>query len=372
MKNTSDFWSTLDSMGGGAALLADWQASFDPHFASILPFLRATTRQAESYPCPARPPCECRHVVRETSLAHWAVCTCAPGECDPVRLEPRDLMVHAFDRREFGNAICRWLGFAEADATAYSSHGVQEIGTYKDSGDTLKRELRTAPVYFAFARQGALLIELEKLFVARPSAFVLLTLTPSACTAEINSALQRHDCAHLALSVIIPILPTPPLTLIEQVRQLLAPFSKRLAEPRDSAEVLRKIERDISAMRRQVRQEPSPAPNEPVPEDAARRAFALVQQLDPDSRMKAPSVLTVFRLYCMEELTSDQIARKTGCSKTTVVSRLRLIRKKIGVDPASLRRFSSHLQKIEQDISDSRAEHIHRKRLIYDEGDGED
>jgi DNA-directed RNA polymerase specialized sigma24 family protein len=88
--------------------------------------------------------------------------------------------------------------------------------------------------------------------------------------------------------------------------------------------------------------------------------------------MKAPSVLTVFRLYCMEELTSDQIARKTGCSKTTVVSRLRLIRKKIGVDPASLRRFSSHLQKIEQDISDSRAEHIHRKRLIYDEGDGEE
>ena len=159
---------------------------------------------------------------------------------------------------------------------------------------------------------------------------------------------------------------------MKKIQELLGPFSQRLAGQRDSADVLRKIERDISAMRLQVTQLPKPAPNEPVPEDAARRAFALVQQLDPESRMKAPSVLTVFRLYCMEELTTDRIARKCGCSKGTVISRLRLIRDKTGVDPEALRRLSPHLEKIEEDMSDSRAEHIHRKRMIYDEGDGEE
>jgi hypothetical protein len=284
-------------------------------------------------------------------------------------------MVHAFDRCEFGNAICGWLGFTEADATRYASRGIQQIGSYRDSTAGPKPELRTiapVPVYLAFARQDALLRELETLFNSRPGPFVLLTHTPSACGPEIHTALRRHDCAHLVLSKVIPILPTPPATLIGQVRQLLAPFTKRLAEPRDNATVLQRIERDISAMRRQVRQEPELSTNEPLPEDAARRAFALVQQLDPESRMKAPSVLTVFRLYCMEELTADQIARKSGCSKATVVSRLHLIRRKTGVDPASLRRFSSQFEKIEQDVSDSRAEHIHRKRLIYDDDDAEE
>jgi len=110
----------------------------------------------------------------------------------------------------------------------------------------------------------------------------------------------------------------------------------------------------------------TPAPKEELDEDVARRAFALVQQLDSGATNKAPTTLTVFRLYCMEELSAAQIARKYRCSKATIISRLNCIRAKTGVDPANLRRLSAHLGKMEADLTDSRAERIHRKNLIYD------
>jgi len=71
----------------------------------------------------------------------------------------------------------------------------------------------------------------------------------------------------------------------------------------------------------------------------------------------------------MEELSADQIATKCHCSKAAVVRRLKLIRAKTGADPKDLRRLSPHLNKIEDDITDPRAAHIHRKRLIYDDPD---
>jgi len=108
----------------------------------------------------------------------------------------------------------------------------------------------------------------------------------------------------------------------------------------------------------------TPEPKEQLDEDTARRAFALIQQLDSQSRMRSPSVLTVFRLYCMEELTAAQIARKCRCGKTTIIDRLNLIRQKTGAAPAKLRALSAHFNTIEADLADPRAQRIHRKNLI--------
>src|SRR5262245_2374411 len=57
---------------------------------------------------------------------------------------------------------------------------------------------------------------------------------------------------------------------------------------------------------------------EAVSADVARSAFALLQKLDLDAPLKAPSVLTVFRLYCVEGLPAERVARKCRCSKGTV------------------------------------------------------
>ena len=115
-----------------------------------------------------------------------------------------------------------------------------------------------------------------------------------------------------------------------------------------------------------------PEEKEPLPEDAARRAFQLIEQLDSEQVIKPPSVLAVFRLYCAKELTAERVARKCQCSKGTVINRLKLIREKTGMDPDELRRFSSHFDKIEDDIRESKASYVHRKRLIDDSEGSED
>jgi hypothetical protein len=266
-------------------------------------------------------------------------------------------MIYALDRGELGKAIGHTLGFAPLDGPAYSTTVIHEIGACGPM---------VAPVYLFTAYHIALLIELERLFTARPAPFILLT--PTACTAEINSALVRHSCAHLSLSAVLR---SPTISIIP-IGHLLAPFTARLTARRESDQVLREIHRNLSGLRHQLSRLPSSVPSEPVPEDAARHAFALVQKLDTESPMKPPTLLTVFRLYCMEEMTAGRIARKCACSKGTIIGRLALIRQKTGVDPEAMRRLSSQFEKIESDIADSRAEHIHRKGLIYDNPDDEE
>jgi hypothetical protein len=62
-------------------------------------------------------------------------------------------------------------------------------------------------------------------------------------------------------------------------------------------------------------------------------------------------------------MTAEQVARKCRCSKGTVINRLKSIREKTRMEPDELRRFSSQFDKIEDDIRESKAAYIHRKRL---------
>jgi DNA-directed RNA polymerase specialized sigma24 family protein len=103
-----------------------------------------------------------------------------------------------------------------------------------------------------------------------------------------------------------------------------------------------------------------------VSEDVARQAFALLQRLDSAQVVKPPTLLTVFRLYCIDELSAAAIAHKCRCSKATIIRRLELIHDKTSLDPQRMRRISSHLDQIDTDIAESGAAHIHRRRLIYD------
>ena len=65
-------------------------------------------------------------------------------------------------------------------------------------------------------------------------------------------------------------------------------------------------------------------------------------------------------LYCMEEMSAGQIARSLHCSKPTILRRLDAIEARTGAHPDNLRRLSPHLNKIEAQLADPRAEHIHR------------
>jgi hypothetical protein len=116
----------------------------------------------------------------------------------------------------------------------------------------------------------------------------------------------------------------------------------------------------------------APDANEPIPETVAAQLFAIVEKLDADERLKNPSVLQVFRLYCGRDLTAQAVADKCGCVKATVLNRLKKIHHATGKSPKDLRAYSPFFKKTEDAITESRAEYIHRKTLVHDNKEPDD
>lgn len=104
-----------------------------------------------------------------------------------------------------------------------------------------------------------------------------------------------------------------------------------------------------------------------VSEDVARSAFALLQKLELDAPLKAPSVLTVFRLYCVDGMSAERVARKCRCGKATVVRRLQFIEARTGVKAEEFRAMSGHLQQLDEDLNASGARQIYRRGLVEGE-----
>ncbi len=102
----------------------------------------------------------------------------------------------------------------------------------------------------------------------------------------------------------------------------------------------------------------------PVTEDVARAAFALMLRLDSQGKQKSPSAFRVFRLYCAEALSAEQVAGKCGCAKGTVMSRLRFIEEATNTKPEHFRAMSNHLQKIAEEYDASGAQEIYRRGLV--------
>ena len=104
----------------------------------------------------------------------------------------------------------------------------------------------------------------------------------------------------------------------------------------------------------------------------ARQAFAVVKALDLEQAKKLPTVFTVFRMYCQEELSAAQIARECRCSKATVINRLNLLRRKLGRRPQELRRYSGHLEKVADCLAEPRARRVYRMGTLDDGAEGEE
>jgi hypothetical protein len=111
----------------------------------------------------------------------------------------------------------------------------------------------------------------------------------------------------------------------------------------------------------------NPDTKEALEEDTARKAFALVKSLDNEGREEPPAPLTVFCGYCIDGMSISELVTELECSRTTIVRRLRSIRKRTGIEPKALRQLSAHLEKIRDDLADPRASRISARRAIYDE-----
>lgn len=248
------FWPSFDTLSTGKAVMVIWKSMFGKDFTALQPFLQPTPEHSFTYPCTAVPWCDCDHEVSED--LEWeqvGVCTC--GDCEPIPLKCQDTIIHAFNRRAFGEALRRALGFAPPGTSTLNPRLPTpfELGVHAPLH---------APVHFyAPTSTPALLAAIHALLTDRPGPFLLLTPTPTFHTPETDAVLSRAGCVRVALSAILspsalaapkcsagdstlaPITPIPPMIPI------LASWAAAVAS-RPGPTILEGLHREIAAVRK--------------------------------------------------------------------------------------------------------------------------
>ena len=221
-----DFWAGLDGMSSGAGLMVDWDWRFGLAVDLVRPFLRATPELAGSYPCIGYPPCDCQHALVEEGAKWLSVCS-RPGECfcerDCVELEPKDLVIHALDRAQFGEAVRVALGLGECRGSPYSSLWVAEVGAVVVPGGGLR-----APTYFSMAESQVLASELGKLKSLRDGPLILLTPTPVGFGCDMKLWLEREGGSHVALSSVLVAEPGATFGVAGEAQEIMRECAERL------------------------------------------------------------------------------------------------------------------------------------------------
>jgi predicted DNA-binding protein YlxM (UPF0122 family) len=320
-------WLALESLGDEPALAVIWRRGLGdqfPGFSSA--FLeRSSSPPARFYPCPHE--CGCLHeIVCHPDGAIVGICRCESWNCDDLALCGEDLIRYRLSWPRLSRALCKGLDLQAKTAQLGLPH-TRQIGSWSAAA---------IPAIFTVAAKTPDFRHIAAELGARlRQPFILLGPTAAGVSASSQELLANFGAQFFSLAANFVLKPGGALQPVRPPGELLAKFALESKEP--------------------------------LPEEVARRAFALIQQLDSDQRTAAPAVLTVFRWYCIEERSIGEIARKFRVSKATIFRRLELIRARTGLDARDLRRVSTHLDKIEEDLTDARAEHIHRKNLIQED-----
>lgn len=318
-------------MPGLVAVPAGWQRCVGEDFEAFrAAFLVSTGRQAESFPSPHV--CECSlRVCRHRDGSIVAVSECGSTGCKDMQLAAADVMLWEASWKKLGRAVAK--GFdCDVKDVELGVAGTRQIGSFGDAG---------LPVVLTIQHEEGQFGSIMRQLVGQIGAgFILLAPTSRFMNGCSRGLLGMAKAGFFDL---------------ESHSSLTA--QGNLQARKGGAELFVRF---------------LPEQKEQLPEDVARQAFRLIEQLDSDQVIKPPSVLAVFRLYCVKEMTAEQVARKCRCSKGTVINRLKSIREKTRMEPDELRRFSGQFDKIEDDIRESKAAYVHRKRLIEDSPSGQE
>jgi hypothetical protein len=362
---SAGLWNSLEVLSTQAALLMEWKQELGEYLAAARAFLRPTQEQVESYPCPQPICCGCRHrLVIESEDHVSALCDCEEAACDPITLRASDLIVYAMDGRMLAAAVRRAFQFDELETSGFEETRSRMVGCW---GVRRSRVLFHVPL-----SESTMLKEIDRLCAAIPDPFILLTPTSRFCTPMVQRALRREGCAQMPLLGAVNLTGRGLLELIPAAKPtvdaLLGDFGKRVAEGKPLELAIARVEEKLNA----IAKSRTAVPNEAVSEDVARQTMELVKKLDAGPRLKNPSLLTVFRLYCVNNKSSREIAFQCGCSRAVVMKRLSLLAGKIGVPLVKLRTYSAQFEQMDDHVRDSRARRIDRWALAHgDEGDSE-
>jgi hypothetical protein len=320
----------MEIFRGGKGSAAEWREYAGEQYPRLRTFLRDTGERVSHVPCPTG--CGCYHdVVDHGGGELVGVCCCDPWNCDDLAVTPDQIAALEVNAPKLGRAVGKAFE-CEAREMNLPMHQTWQVGV--KFADAMPVFLTIPDERDAFERT------VRQLTARHRQRFILAAPTASHMDANSRELLESVGAGFIALENYVTLTPQGNLHTRTPPAELFARFA--------------------------------PEAKEPVAEDVARTAFGLIEALESTKRMIEPSVLKVFRLYCMKEMTTDQIAQDCGCAKGTVINRLERIQKATGMDPNSLKRLSPHLQKIEDDANDSRARHIHRKDLVDDADDPDD
>lgn len=325
-KNPSP-WSALESERALHGTALDWLRAMGDHFQPFkAAFFRKQRKSADTIFCEK---CFRHHlVVRLESppdLLAFDPGTDEDFHCPDFAVTPADVSVWELNWIRLGRALCQALGL-DCRFVWLNLLNTFQIGSW--SADAV-------PVILTIQSQrSGLRLIVSDLTARLRQRFILLTPTNRNFDAQIQELLGNVQAA------IFPLDATVALTENGVLQPRVRPgelFSRFTPEPTLS-------------------------------DDAALRAFAVIKSLDTNVKLREAPVLTVFRLYCIESFSVEQIGKKLRCSKATVINRLRTIRQKTGVEPKRLRSYSSQFSEMESSLSDSRARRIHRRAAMDELG----
>ena len=323
-----NLWRALEATPDLVAVPAVWRTRTGSDFpAACAGFLRPTGRPAQSYPCD----CGCsHHIIRHSAEHIVAICQCDPWNCDDIRLTPEEATLWELSRVRLGRAICRALDI-NARESEVDPEGTAQIGAFS---------ARAVPVHLIIAPGSDEFHHAVAKLAARLSdGFILFAPTSRYVDAECREFLVKARAGFFDLESNFTLLPSGLLHARRRAGELFARWTR---EPTS------------------------------LEADTAQQAFAIVKALDAERPQREASLLTVFRLYCVQGLTAEATAQRCGCSKSTILNRLNQIEQRIGMSPASLRAYSGQFEAIDDSLTDPRARRIRRRAALDEPSDAED
>lgn len=319
----SNLWRGLEEVDGLAAVPAVWRASLGRDFDAFQrAFARHGKRSAKSVPCLRE--CGCAHaIVRQGDGSLVGVCRCEPWNCDDLRLTAADVEVWEVNLPRLGRAVAKaWE--LDAKEASLGISGARQIASFGASALPV--------VLVVCGRREQFHGTVVELVARLRERFVVLTPTSRWWDVQSKEALEGAKAGVFDMETQMTVMAHGTLHARQPAGEL---FGRFLAET-----------------------------GEPVAEDVARQAFALIRALDSETKRTKAPVLRVFRLYCMEGKAAEEVANLCACSKGTIINRLDLIRRKTGTDPEKLRAYSNQFEKVEDALREPNANRIHRKSLL--------
>ena len=324
-----DFWRALEAAHSLHAVADDWRWLMGPDYdAGRHCLYPVPVSRADSFPCPL-----CRQTLRVTP--HAANQFIAEHEdddatCPPLRnLTEKDLQLYAVDWPRLLAAVSDALGL-QGLITGFEIKGAKPFAELVCGRTRL-------PVYLisaALRPQYTLVLKQTSRAHQQPS--VLLTLTFDMAFRQL-----AQGCGHVCLA-----------------------FCDHLDLKPDGKFIASKAALDeLEAFQR--RQTPPEAP--PPDQSVVAAALQLATTLDNNPRLKAPTHMTVFQLYCAQGLSWPQIEKQTRCAHATLMARKQRLEKTLRAPLAIFRAQSEAFAAMFATMQHPKARRINPKAAIYDD-----